>query len=820
MIGSNTFHTVLCSFAISMLPTLVSGQESGALHLYYDKPAEFFEEALVLGNGTFGATVYGGIHEEKISLNDLTLWTGEPSANDVYSPDAWKHLAEIRRLLDQEDYVAADKVNKELQGQYTQNYQPLGNLLLSETDIVTAGDYKRVLDLPTATASISYGDRQRSYFVSAPDSVMVIRLSAENQSKINMRIGFSSLLPISKQCRRVEGKMADMTISGYTAYTSSPNYAGSDYLTDSKRGIHFCTIIRVIPMGGGTVQPLYNEALMLSNCSEAIILVANVTSFNGAYKDPVTEGRDYVSLAKSRIDKASKKDYSTLYDNHITDFGQYFNRVSLDWGTTDADIAKLPTDVQLKQYTELKQYNPDLEELYCQYGRYLLISCSRTQGVPANLQGLWNEHLLPPWSCNYTTNINLEENYWLAETANLSEMHQPMLDFVQQLPKSGAITARNYYNVQRGWCLGHNSDIWGLTNPVGRREGDPGWASWNMGGAWVSTHLWEHYQFTQDKAFLQQAYNTLKGAAYFCIDWLISKEIKGNDGKVKPYLLTAPCTSPENRYFIPESKVKGATFYGGFADLAMIRECLLDTRAAAEVLGIDKAYRDTLTDVLAKLLPYRIGNRGNLQEFFHDWEGEDPQHRHQSHLFGLYPGHHISIEKTPELAKACAKSLQIKGPKSTGWSTGWRINLQARLRDADMAYRTLRQLLTYISPNGNGGGTYPNLLDAHSPFQIDGNFGGTSGIIEMLVQSTYEVGQTSKAILLPAIPESWSKNGSAKGLCLRGGFKLDFAWKEGRVVYLQVTSRRTDVGKLQLCCGDKKWKVSLRPGQSKIIVNE
>lgn len=801
---------VLSNILISALfpVALMGNDKEESLKLHYNTPAQYFEETLVLGNGTFGASVYGGVDEEKILLNDLTLWTGEPCANNIYTPDAWKHLDEVRGYLDQEDYAKADKAYMAVQGEYTQNYQPLGQLFL--TNIGTSNDshYQRVLDLPTATARVCYGDFERTYFVSAPDSVLVIRLKAKNGEKINTRIGFSSLMPIQQECK-VGKAQADLIVNGYTAYASSPNYTGIDYKLDVNRGIHFSTIVRVIPIGDGQVRSAYGEALTLVDCSEALILVGNATSFNGRYKDPVKEGRDYKNEVLNRVNAASKKNFEALYAAHKEDFGSFFNRVKINLGTTDSAIAALPTDIQLKNYTEKQEQNPDLEELYYQFGRYLLISCSRTQGVPANLQGLWNEHLLPPWSCNYTSNINLEENYWPAEVANLSEMHQPMLDFVQSLPESGAITAKNYYNVQRGWCLGHNTDIWGLTNPVGRRGGDPCWASWNMGGAWVATHLWEHYQFTLDKEYLRQAYPALRGAADFCLGWMIEKE---------GYLMTSPCTSPENRYLIPESGLKGATFYGGFSDIAMIKECLLDTRSAAQELGIDKAYCDTISMALSKLLPYRIGARGNLQEFFHDWEGEDPQHRHQSHLFGLYPGHHITVDQTPALAKACAKTLEIKGPKSTGWSTGWRVNLQARLHEAEKAYEIYRMLLTYISPKGHGGGTYPNLLDAHSPFQIDGNFGGCAGVMEMLMQSDYQTGKRPMIELLPALPEAWKKEGSISGLRARGGFEVSFAWKNGVVSSLTVTSHRPDKGSVQIRCKDKKWNCTLKPGETKSII--
>ena len=594
---------VVCSV---LSPWMANGQV-----MHYNTPAKAFEETLVLGNGTMGAAVYGGKDADRISLNDLTLWTGEPSAQNTYAPEAWKHLEEVRGFLNQEDYIHADSANKALQGEFTQNYQPLGNLILKEGIYNGVrnqdADYSRSLDLATATATVVYGDVERSYFVSAPDSVMVIRIVSKNGLKFSEQLSFNSLLPNTLQTKVYKG-FADLNINGYTAYSSEPNYVGQTFLTDPNRGVHFNTIIRAIPLTG-EISKMDDQQLMVTNCDSLIILIANSTSFNGPDKDPVKEGKDYETLAMARVNSATKMSYNAIYEAHTQDFGKYFGRVKLNLGDTDPEIAALPTDEQLKLYTEQAQYNPDLEELYFQFGRYLLISCSRTQGVPANLQGLWNEHLLPPWSSNYTTNINLQENYWPAEAANLSEMHQPMLDFIQRLPESGAITAKNYYNVQRGWCMGHNTDIWGITNPVGRGSGDPSWANWNMGGAWLVTHLWEHYMYSQDKEFLKKAYPVLKGAADFCLDWMVEK-----DG----FLMTSPSTSPENKFIAPGTETSVATHYGGFSDIAMIKECLTDARLAAMELGIDKAYCDTISKTLLKILPYKVGARGNLQDRIHN----------------------------------------------------------------------------------------------------------------------------------------------------------------------------------------------------------
>ena len=382
-------------------------------------------------------------------------------------------------------------------------------------------------------------------------------------------------------------------------------------------------------------------------------------------------------------------------------------------------------------------------------------------------------------------------------------MHQPLMGFIANLSRTGEASAKAYYGVQKGWCLGQNSDIWALTNPVGMHVGSPSWANWTMGGAWLATHIWERYLFTQDKDFLQQYYPVLKGAAEFCMNWLIEK-----DG----VLLTSPGTSPENRFVTPDGYA-GATLYGSMADMAITRECLTDAIRAAEVLKTDKDFRREAEGKLARLLPYKIGKNGNLQEWFHDWPDQDPKHRHQSHLFGLYPGHHLSVSETPELAKACARTLEIKGDNTTGWSTGWRVNLYARLHDSEGAYRIYRRLLKYVSPDGykgkdarRGGGTYPNLLDAHAPFQIDGNFGGCAGVAEMLVQS-----DETSITLLPALPKEW-KDGSVKGLCARGGFVIDMEWKDGQVTSAQVTARKG--GKTRVYFNGTSRNVRLKAGES------
>lgn len=783
--------------------------------LHYNTPATFFEEALPIGNGTMGAMVYGGIEEEKLSLNDITLWTGEPDRK-VYSPDAHKSIEPIRKALFSEDYKTADRLQRNVQGHYSENYQPLGSLTISApSNISLMGDYNRQLNISTAVATVSHDGETREYFASAPDSVIVVRLRAADGKKLNQRLRYHCQLTHHITSAAQRDTVARLTIDGYAAWSSKPNYADGEgsFQYDSNRGIHFRTIVRVKPIDG-KVRVVNGDELQLQNVSEALILITNVTSFNGPHKDPVKEGRNYKALAEARIESAAKKSYEQLLSRHVNDYQQYYNRLSLEFGTTSDEIKAKTTEQQLRDYTEKKEANPDLEELYFNYGRYLLISCSRTEGVPANLQGLWNERLLPPWSSNYTTNINVEENYWPSLPAGLGDMHLSLTSFIKNLPVTGRVSAQAYYGVQRGWNLGQNTDIWAMTNPVGERSGDPSWANWPMGGAWISTHLWEHYAYTKDKHFLREAWPALKGAADFCRDWLVE-----HDG----YLMTAPGTSPENIYLTPDG-YKGRTVYGGFADIAMIRECLDGARKAAIVLGEPKTYADSIEKTLSRLLPYRIGKKGNLQEWYHDWEDSDPQHRHQSHLFGLYPGHHITIDKTPQLAAACRRTLEIKGDRTTGWSTGWRVNLQARLHDGEAAYHTYQVLLRYVSPDGyrgpgrrTGGGTYPNLLDAHSPFQIDGNFGGCAGVMEMLVQSSYVDETRSIATLLPALPKAWAESGSIKGVCIRGGYKLDFAWKRGRIVSVTVHDCRPTTAasaRLTVNYNNRHRTIKTKPGQT------
>jgi len=808
---------------ISMLLSLpLSGRaEDSSLTLHYDRPAEYFEEALVIGNGTMGGIVYGGTQTDRISLNDITLWTGEPCNMNIYSPDAYKTIPAIREALRKGDYKEADRLQRDVQGHFSQNYQPLGQLSIVYLDTLeTVSGYRRWLDLSNATASTLYYRGKylysTDYFVSNPDSGLVVHITTDNPRGIHARFSLSCQL---RHTRSTEGENT-LVADGYAGYTSLPSYydAKEKFAYAPDRGIHFRT--KVLVSAANT--HVEGDDIVVDGAQDVTLYIVDATSFNGYEKDPVKQGKPYKQLADTRLKHISSVDYPKLWYRHVKDYQSIYDRVKLTLGSTSKD--ERPTDVQLREYVDESRFNPELETLYFQYGRYLLISCSRTPNVPANLQGLWNESVLPPWSCNYTSNINVEENYWAAETAALPEMHQSLFTFMKELQGSGELTAKAYYGVNKGWCLAHNTDIWAMTCPVGLHTGDPMWANWNMGGAWLSTHIWEHYAFSLDQAFLQEYYPVLKGAAEFCLGWLISTKDMGVDGQ--EYLITAPATSPENSFVTPEG-YHGRTCYGGFADIAMIRECLTDARDAAVVLGRDKDFVAEANQALARLQHYKIGHKGNLQEWFYDWEDEDPHHRHQSHLFGIYPGHHLDdgVNTKEAIHRAASRTLELKGDRTTGWSTGWRVNLYARLHDAKNAYHIYRKLLSYVSPDGyrgsdarRGGGTYPNLLDAHSPFQIDGNFGGCAGVVEMLMQSEFLLAKGKNLIaieLLPALPANW-KDGSVSGIRARGGITVDMTWRDVKVETLTLNAQhRCEV---TLTVNGEQKRVKLNKGMNKIKI--
>ncbi len=809
-----------------------SAQNQLPMTLWYDRPATCFEESLPIGNGKLGALVYGGADRDVLQLNDITLWTGSPVDRDE-DKGAARWIPEIRKALFNEDYRLADSLQLHVQGHNSQYYQPLATFYIDDYSSGTVTGYHRQLSLDSAICRTSFirgGIRyDREYFASNPDKVIAIRLSADRERALNLGLVLTSLVP-----HRVKASQGQLTMLGHAT-------------GDPKQSIHYCTMLKVTHRDG-SVQ-VVDSTLQLSGVTEAVVYIVNATSFNGFDKHPVTQGADYINMAADQAWHLVNYTYSQLRERHVADYRQFYTRVQLQLGEStqhqvagrtftlsdDYESEAMPTNELLRAYSDGRP-STYLETLYFQYGRYLLISSSRTPGVPANLQGLWTPHLWSPWRGNYTVNINLEENYWPAFVANLAEMAVPLDNFVKALAENGRHTARNYYGIHRGWCSSHNSDIWAMTNPVGEKNEKPEWANWNLGGAWLVNTLWDRFLFTQDADYLRQvALPLMQGAAAFCLDWLIDNPRNPSE------LITAPSTSPENEY-VTDRGYHGMTCYGGTADLAIIRELLRNTQCACSILssrGLKQGQESvgsgddlsaSITRALPRLHPYTIGHMGDLNEWYYDWDDYDFQHRHQSHLIGLYPGSQITTDATPQLAQACRRSLEIKGDKTTGWSTGWRINLWARLHDSQQAYHIYQKLLTYVSPDGykgpdrrRSGGTYPNLFDAHPPFQIDGNFGGTAGVCEMLLQSSYtqQLVQHGKAFngryaieLLPALPEAWSA-GSVRGLCARGGFEVDINWKDAKVV--SATIRSKTGGTVTVYYNGKVKTIKLKKGGQKTI---
>ena len=763
--------------------TVTAQTTQAPMVLQYDKPATYFEESLPIGNGKLGALVYGGTDDNIIYLNDITFWTGKPVDRNL-DADAHQWIPDIRKALFNEDYALADSLQLHVQGPNSQHFQPLGTLHIKDLGLGEVSNYHRSLNLDSAIIRDSYvrdgATVTREYFASNPDKLIAIRLRGD----INCRIALTAQVP-----HKVKAIPTQLTMTGHA--TGNP-----------QESIHFCTMLNVKTDGEVSAA---DSSLTITNAKEAIIYIVNETSFNGFDKHPVSEGAPYLETIANDIWHTQNFSFDEFYARHLADYKTIYDRVKLRLSREPGQSSDSGnTDALLKAYTDGGGQSRYLEELYFQFGRYLLISSSRTENVPANLQGLWTPHLWSPWRGNYTVNINLEENYWPAFVANMAEMAQPLDGFVKALAANGQYTAKNYYGIHEGWCSSHNSDIWAMTNPVGEKNEKPEWANWNLGGAWLVHTLWERYQFTQDKDYLRTvAYPLMKGAAQFCLRWLIENP------KTPGELITAPSTSPENEYKTDKG-YHGMTCYGGTADLAIIHELFINTIAAGKILG---ERNKEMEKALARLHPYTIGHMGDLNEWYYDWDDWDFQHRHQSHLIGLYPGNHLT---DATLQKAAEKSLEIKGDKTTGWSTGWRINLWARLHKPEQAYHIYQKLLTYVSPDKyrgpdrrRSGGTYPNLFDAHPPFQIDGNFGGTAGVCEMLMQSG-----DGKIELLPALPEAW-KDGAVSGLCARGGFEVSFEWKDGKVRDCQIKAKKA--GTVTLLYNGQQKTVKLKAGQTQNV---